>query len=187
MRPFREMSMNADDFVKRLGECIPPQEKLNALGLPKSRIREKINSRRATPRAGIPATRNQNPILELIQNYDLSTVDIGMVTFLNRVIRKEGKLIIGEFEQDPLMLNESTGEVYISDHIKPSHIMCKCALDGAHFLDALIIAARHLSECGVNYPLAWDQTLKHSVAQECASKAGGKEYLKFCEVLIGCE
>ena len=68
-----------------------------------------------------------------------------MVRFTDTLIVQGGSMCIGEFEVDPILMDITSGEIYIVDWAARNHIMWWCAKNGDSFLDALILAERHLS------------------------------------------
>jgi hypothetical protein len=176
--------MDAQKFANELRQLAPPAEKLAENGISQEEIERTLKSYLCIEKKGLD--RQDNPVLDLITRYDLSSVEIGMVRFTDTLIVQGGSMCIGEFEVDPILMDITSGEIYIVDWAARNHIMWWCAKNGDSFLDALILAERHLSRCGYDYTFADDQTAACEVASNCAEAAGGRKYLDFYKVLVAC-
>ncbi len=176
--------MDAQKFANVLAQLAPPAEKLAEQGVsPEGRERER-KSYICVEKKGLD--RQDDAILDLITRYDLSSVEIGMVSFTDEPVQLDGSIYIGEHEGDPILMYISSGEIYVADRDAQKHIMSWCAKDSDSFLDALIIAQRHLSRCGYDDALSNDQVAACEVASECANAAGGTKYLDFYKTLVAC-
>jgi len=176
--------MDAQKFAKELIQLAPPAEKLAEKGISPESIERAQKSYLCIEKKGLD--RQDDPVLDLITRYDLSSVEIGMVRFTDTPIVQDGSMCIGEFEVDPILMDITSGEIYVVDLAARNHIMWWCAKNGESFLDALIIAERHLSRCGYDYTFAGDQAAAFEVASNCAEAAGGRKYLDFYKVLVAC-
>jgi hypothetical protein len=176
--------MDAQKFAKELIQLTPPNEKLAENGVSQEEIERTQKSYLCVERKGLD--RQDDPVLDLITRYDLSSVEIGMVRFTDTPIVQDGSICVGEFEVDPILMDITSGEIYIVDWAARNHITSWCAKNGDSFLDSLIIAERHISRCGYDYALSDNQAAACEVASNCAEAAGGKKYLDFYKMLVAC-
>jgi hypothetical protein len=180
--------MELETFVKELAAAAPSAADLERCGLSTEQARIFIKSFLCVKREHpLSATNGSDQLLELLRQWDLSKVEIGMMRFPNPPTERSGKLCVGCVEVDPLVILPDTGEVVVYELGTKEHLLCHVAKSGSKMLDAMVIAARFLEKCAVgtidfdNYEAAL------SVALECASAAGGDRYLKFYKMLLGAE
>jgi len=176
--------MDAQIFADELRQLAPPAEKLAEKGISSEGIEREQKSYLCVEKKGLE--RQDDPILDLITRYDLSSVEIGMVRFVDEAVQQDGSIYIGEFEVDPILMDITSKEIYVVDRDAHNHIMSWCARNGDSFLDALIIAERRLSRCGIDYALSNDQVAACEIASDCAKVAGGTKYLNFYKTLVAC-
>ena len=177
--------MEPDRFVEDLSQLAPTVSDLEEKGLSPDGARRFVKMffciKREHPLTTIPGT---DKLLELLRNWDLTDVHIGMVCFPEPPVIHKGKIEVGQFEADPLMMNSDTGEIRVEEFgIEPEFVLWPVARNGSGFLDALILAKRFAKERGDADPT--DYVTHHAVAARCAAAAGGDEYLDFYKVLVG--
>lgn len=119
---------------------------------------------------------HDNPVLDLVLRYDMSTVRMGLVSFRNTIETISGKLWFGKAEADRLVVDPGSSRIQLLDHAAPSYVICDCASSGAQFLDALIAGIEPGPE---NDPFEEDSPELPPVAIQCARAAGGEEFLSF--------
>jgi hypothetical protein len=173
--------MTADDFVTKLKQYMPSESSLIEQGITDVyRIQKtyicvpKTNS--------IP---NANPVLDLLQRYDASTVEVGMFQFIFEPIDKGDKWQIANDEADLVVLDKLTGQVRVEELGSNGHVLSNCAHDGEKLLLALVEvkeAYRKLGELG--YPD--DTVLRQNLATPCGLAAGGDLYERYYQYLLGC-
>ncbi len=177
--------MDKSTFVERLARLAPGVEALARIGLSgieANDFREKyICQKRQTE------VREPNEILALLKGWDLSSVKIGMVRFLQQPREIPGKVCIGKVEADPLLLMQSTGEVLVEDLHAPGHVLWVAARNGSSLLDALIPAAEFLTKRGMEEIDFEDTDAARAAAKRCATLAGGERYHDFFSMLLGAE
>lgn len=123
-------------------------------------------------------------LLNLIANFDLSKVEIGMIR-LNNAIQVEGDFyILGTEEVDPLVMYKFNHEISLVDHTDQDHIICYCAENGDKFLDAILVAREFCEERARNPELELDEDIIKRKVDECAKLAGGEKYATFYESMI---
>lgn len=179
--------MTAESFVAELAVCRPSIEDYRAIGASESGAAQMHRRYQAT-RKDVPAF-SQDPmeeILRLLQGWDVSTVEVGLVGFAADVsFTPDLGWIVGAVEIDPLVLREDNGEIDLRDFYQPSHVMSDVARNGSSFLDALIHAAQYFSDCVKRRVDSRDVEVARRVAEECAVQAGGPQYLRFYRSLCG--
>ena len=178
--------MNAIDFVEGL-KNIPSEKNINKYkedGLNNDFIREYLESYLFKSRGG-PIVSNEDPIKDLVSNYDGASVALGMVTF--DIEPKEGSeyFLFGRFEGDHMVINNRTGEIEQQEYGRVNHVLSKAAQNSSRFLDAMLEAAKFLDACGVDDDLYEDQDAINAVAEKCSQLAGGQDYIDFYRVLLG--
>lgn len=177
--------MKAKDFLDRLEALKPTPNELNESGIPEESHAIFIDAYEASMNPNIQY-HNDDPVLDLIENYDASKLEIGMVTFSEPRDLHENLLQIGRFEEDALCLNSNNGEVVVVDGNEPEHLMWKCSSNTDTFLSALICAASFLSG-KLRQDSQFDQIAINDVVRECSVIAGGDTYIDFYKVLLASE
>jgi hypothetical protein len=176
--------MTAEDFVRRLRTAAPGAEQLRNVGFSAQEAAEFQRSFVCVLRSTAPTERQTDPLLDLLSRYELSTIEIGMITFASPAA--EPALVrVGAVEADPLILDRRTGEVLVTEGSPSGGVLWRCARDGARFLDALAPAAEFLARCAFDLTLSDDASARRSRAEECSVAAGGAEYLDFYRMLLG--
>jgi hypothetical protein len=180
--------VTAEAFVQELARNAPSLERLQQIGIDSELAREFVDDyhlkRFSTVEVADP---NEDPLLSLLRNFDLSGFTIGHISFSQPLIVKGEQVIIGDIDADPLVYNLLTREITFCDHECPSFVMSKVAKDGGAFLDALAIASnlfksRLLGD--IPFSKGYD-ALAFPIAKQCAEAAGGDEYLDFYLMLTG--
>jgi hypothetical protein len=127
-----------------------------------------------------------DPLIRLVNNYDVSKTEIGMIWFANDVTESEDYYYVGKLEVDYLFISKFSFEVVILPFDDPLNIAYRCAQNSFLFLDALIEAGKFLETCGVDWSLSDDEKIICSMAEHCAEIAGDEKYKNFYKVLLGC-
>lgn len=126
-------------------------------------------------------------LIDLIDGYDTTRVEIGMLTFLEKTVSDADYIYVGQHEADDLVIDRTTKEVKVKEYGQ-DHILSECAANSAAFLDALFIAASYMATTNLNDESGEDgQRVIYAMANECAEKAGGSEYLPFYLMFLGYE
>jgi hypothetical protein len=180
--------MQPATFVKQLAAMAPSTSDLEESGLSREFAREIAESfvcvKRARP---LEAPKGADAALELLRGWDLSNVEIGMVRFPDPPSGEPQGICIGCVEADQLVIHQKTGEVLVYEYGAKGHVLWRVSRTGSKLLDALINTARFLEEKGSDESNNQDPKMAHRVALECATAAGGTEYLEFFEMLVGAE
>ena len=180
--------MNVINFVNIL-KAIPSEENANKykeLGLDDDFIREYIG-RYFFIENKVKQYDGEDPIKQLVSNYDGNSVAIGLITFDIKPYEDDLYYYFGRFEIDLLAINKNTGEINQLEYGSDSHLLNSAAKSGLLFLEALIEAAKFLDECGIDDDLYEDQVAINAIADKCSQLAGGDTYLDFYRVLLGSE
>jgi hypothetical protein len=128
---------------------------------------------------------SNNSLLSLLQHYDCSKVEIGVVNFIEEVVEEVDYYEIGNIEQDILSLNKITQEVEVLDYLQTSHVIWKCAANGDKFLDALLVAAIFFTSRLKDPSLMQNNSYAFEQVNLCTQNAGGDIYTDFYKMLLG--
>lgn len=124
-------------------------------------------------------------LLNLIANYDLSKVEIGMVSFNNSIETDGDYYILGNDETCPLIMNRFNYEISVRDFINFDFVVCECAENGEKFLDALIAFGDFVVKTrDLEFDTPVDNALISSKIEECTQLAGGEKYRTYYEAMI---
>jgi hypothetical protein len=177
--------MNAQQFAEQLNRIAGTAVgELVKRGLSKRDARMIADMYKCKPREKPLLLEDEgNQILMLMKYWNVSKLEIGMVRFQEGPVESKDGLQIGEVEADPLILSLETRQTIVEELGTDGHVLWTVAHDDTGFLDALAKAAGFLRE---RTDLA-DTTTARRVATECASLAGGQDYLDFYLMLLGGE
>lgn len=177
--------MNAENFVMELEKIPQSIEQLQKQEVSKNYIKTLLESYKVKKRS--KNIHSDNPIIELIENYDATNVQIGMIGFDERIEQNEEYMFFGKFEVDDLAIKKSLGTVVLLEN-GLDYVVYQCASSGSNFLDAIIVAAGYLEKRAVDDNLYENQELTCKIAEECAEIAGSKStYQEFYKMLFGCD
>jgi hypothetical protein len=178
--------MNHHEFVKEL--CTLPFEDsvyLNA-GLDEEFIRENRNRyiavERRTP--GKSNTNFNDPIISLIQEYDVKNIEIGMINFGRKIAKHSSFIVFGTFELDRLAISIITKDIVLLPE-SSDEIGMYCAMNGQKFLESAIFIGKFLEKRGIDDNLYDDEDANSLIAEQCAELAGGSKYLNFYRMMLG--
>src|SRR5580704_5312484 len=106
--------MDPETFVHQLKSLAPTKEQLSVKGLPESFIDDLIQSYICVPkkRTYIKIL-SQDTLVRLIQTYDCSKIEIGIIKIANRIKENLEVFDIGNAEQDVLAINKITLEIEV--------------------------------------------------------------------------
>ncbi|MDC2663188.1 MULTISPECIES: hypothetical protein [Bacteroidaceae] len=133
--------MNATDFVKAIKEITPSrkdyQEKAPDLN---GFIDILINSHKIEKKDVHTDIPEKDAILDLIYNYDVSSLEIQIFKFNKEddVIENDKFIFVGWAEAFPFAISKQTGEIIEADWGTPDYIVNYLAKDQEAFLEALI-------------------------------------------------
>lgn len=127
---------------------------------------------------------SQYPLVELVENYDCSNVEIGMIKFDERVEVKGRFIFTGRFEVDDLAIDLTTGSVVMLE-CGLEHILYNCAQNDSSFLEAILNIAVFLERRTVEEGLYENEELNIQMAEEFGDIAGGEKYYDFYKMMLG--
>ena len=179
--------LSPDSFAARLARYTPTLESQLAFGLTPTEAEAESD----TYRCGRIKPESQavfdDPLLRLVDEFDTSTLEIGLVRFSREVEHRGGDYCIGVVEADPILVDRKTGRVRTEDLACPGHEMWPCGASGEQFLEALLLVAEFYGPDLVDYHDPAYQPRAHQMAAKCAEVAGGDEYHDLYLMLLGCE
>ena len=177
--------MNAQEFVDKL-KSIPSQKTIDIYrnkGLDDDFIAEYLGNYNF--RKLDNTVEYDDPIKSLVNNYDGSTVTLGMITFDIEPEEDEDYYVFGAFEADILAINKNLKTIEMLEYGTDDHVLCKCAQNSSSFLDAVIEAAHFAEKCSSDQTLYQNKKALSVVIEKCGELAGGEDYLDFYKVMLG--
>lgn len=174
------------NFIENLKALQPSREILLTYNLPADYINELMKNFECQVKKQI--RRNiisDDVILNLLNQFDCSTIQIGLITLSQEAIEKEDYYLLGHVELDLLSLNKITKEIEVRDHDDNSHIIWKCASSSLKFLNALLVCAESFSKRIENVSLSDDEVFISKTIIACTRTAGGENYKRFYKMLFG--
>jgi hypothetical protein len=168
--------MNADEFALRLESLMPTADDLRRSGVGSA------SAVAAVQEAYVCTLKKYvtvflDPVLDLVDRYDASKVEIGGFSFGKEVVQHDGLCFFGILEVDPVAVSVESSEILWFYHYDMS-VVSKCALNGAHFLDALLEIARVVAICPED-----DDFVRIGV-ENAIVLAGGEPCRRFLEAVI---
>jgi len=183
-----DCDMDVGAFVKQLAEAAPSYSDLERCGFTGEQSDEFIRSFHCVKRdRPLQEPAGHDCLLELLRNWDLSKVEIGMVRFPDPPAERTGKICVGCVEADPFAILSDDGEIVVHELGTKDHLLWRVAKNGSTLLNALVIAALFLGKRAVGTIDFSDYEAARSAALQCASAAGGEKYLDFYKMLLGAE
>jgi len=125
-----------------------------------------------------------NEIGLLFSNYQIKDMEIGMISFFEKPIKKDSTYILGKIEMDELIYSLTDEKIYIQER-GYQVILCDCAKGIANFLSALAILSEHFSKVMLDNELYDDLAYLEKIAISAANAAGNESYLNFYKMLLG--
>jgi len=175
--------MKAQRFVQELEALSPSYEELLKQGFPESYCSEVLGLFRFVRRQRRLDCQKDDAVLNLIAEYDTTTVDIGGVQFRNEIAEVGDKFIVGRFEADVIILDMRTKALYVLEWGTENSVIARAAKDSERFLDALILLRVSITECA-SLSKHRDQDWLDARARMCAEAAGGDEYLPLYHMIL---
>ncbi len=176
--------MDARKFTIELQKIEPKQDDLIKLGLSKDAIKN-IMACHICKQKKKSLSEEGDELLNLIANYDVAKLEIGMVTFFNTIQHDADYYKVGEVESDSLVLRKNTKEILVLEEFEESNILWYCAKNGSMFLDALLFCASFFNKRLFNDAFWEDRNLILTVVKESTKLAGGNKYQDFYKMLLG--
>ncbi len=166
--------MRGADFLVALQNVMPQRVELEACGLSPGEIESVQATFRFVPRKRSRST-SRSELEKMILDNDCSSVEVGLIRFLDWPCEHRHGVQVAFCEADPLVVSPA-GTVTMHDHANADKAM-KCGADSERFLDALraFIAIRREKQ-------NWKGRVGEA-AKVCAEKAGGDDYAAFYRLL----
>lgn len=179
--------MTEREFIERLREIPFSREQYASAGVSEEFIARTIEGYNPKFKTSIRYVYSDDPLIRLVSDYDVSKTEVGMICFDSEVDETDEYYYVGKFEVDLLCVSKFSKEIVILAFDDPLRVIYKCAQNSFVFLEAIIVAAKFLEKCGLNADVRNNQLTICSMAENCSELAGGKKYLDFYKVLLGCE
>jgi hypothetical protein len=170
--------MNAKQFVKKINTLIEGKKE-DTLRIKGNEHIEKVFSMMEI----YPVkhqTSYKDELSSLINNYEMSQVEIGMFSFLDKYSVSDNFLFFGKIDMDLLGAKRDTREIILVDHDDENFIMLRCAKNSESFLDFLFL----YTEFVVNKVIGshnFDWPNKEIIIELC----GGSDYTQFVDFICG--
>ena len=133
--------MNAIDFVSSISKITPKKSDIKEnTGFSDSFVDTYINDMRIVKKISDVNIADNNAILNLIYNYDLTKFSILSISFnkAEDIVEDENYIYIGWVEAFPFAIAKKTGEIVELAWEDPTFIVSYMAKDQCSFLDILI-------------------------------------------------
>lgn len=174
--------MNAKEFVKNYIETKIPESELVKLGFSNSFVNN-LNKCYIVPEKQVYIN-TDNELSNLIYNFDVSNIEIGLIRFNNILKDNEKFIFIGKIEIDEIILNKKTLEIEVYE-FGTTHVLWSCAKNASTFLESLIMCNTFFNNRIIDDRL-WENMQETSkVIQSCTSIVGGTKYADFYKMLLG--
>lgn len=178
--------MNADEFVTKLRDLAPTTSVLNECGYPAAEADRFLDSfvcrRRTTP---LNIATHGDAMLELIDKWDLSHVEIGPICFHAQPEQFPGHLEIGTIEGDRLVYRKDTKAYALLESPNIARFMCVAALNGNLLLDGLIEVAGYYAKTATDEIDIDDEDTGAEIKRRCMAAFGGGQCESFCTTVLG--
>ena len=178
--------MNADEFVIKLKNIAPAKSVLLGCDYSADEADGFIDSfvcRRRSEPIGIES--NGDSMLELLDKWDISHVEIGPICFHAVPERLESHLEIGIVEGDRLVYRSDARDYALLDSQNLSHVMCAAASNGDSLLNGLIQVAGYFAKTGIDEIDIDDEDAGAEIKSKCIAAFGGSKYESFCTTVLG--
>ncbi len=186
--------MNVENYVKKLVELSPSIKALEARKLSVKLIEMYSSSLILIPNN--EKIKEDNPIIHIIKNYDISQFCIIDFRFLQESNQVSDYLIFGESEADSMAITDygeivkilytDVGEYELDNSWEITHIT-PCSKNSETFLEALKIAAELQSRRFSGDVKGNDFEKNQSYAERCITVSGGEKYRQFWWSFLNCE
>jgi hypothetical protein len=173
--------MNADDFAVQLEGLAPPLSALTGRGLSEP---EAVEFRAGYVCRRLSRSAETDSLLDLCANFDVSSVEISVLTLCRPSDFDRQHWSVGHFEADIVVYPKAGGAVSTRDHEDLKRQLCSCARTSDAFLSALLVVARFATERILHPEQAEEPATGRHVLDQCLLFAG-KECEPFYRVLLG--
>jgi hypothetical protein len=178
--------MDQDIFVTRLRKLAPAFEDFGERNLSDLFKKNFIERYYCPPKPKISQkSYSIDPIISLLQYYDCSKVEIGVVTFLKEIVEEVNYYQIGNIEQDILSVNKTILQIEVLDYLNRDHVIWECASNSGRFLEALLLSAEYFTSRIKSPSLINNHNYTFDRVDMCTEIAGGETYIDFYKMLLG--
>jgi hypothetical protein len=115
----------------------------------------------------------------LINNYEMSGVEIGKLTFFGKYKIINEYYFFGNMDMDLVGFDINNREILIADHDNSNFVMMNCAKNSEAFLDVLYLYINYIFKS-----FSKKEILKSEDIEEIYKIAGGLKYKKFIDFLF---
>lgn len=172
--------MTASEFVRRVKQLAPSVDEMKRIGLD-SELIDLVDQIFRIDRRTERNVDLKNPILELIENYDLSKFEARAIRFKDRPVIENDNTIFASDGINDLMIDNKTGVIMLRD--LENQTVLSCATSANSFLNALLVLMEYQALISMK-DCRKDLSIKSKYASMATSAAGGDEYLKYYETLV---
>ncbi|SJZ93259.1 hypothetical protein [Sediminibacterium ginsengisoli] len=176
--------MEASLFVEKLKMLAPLKEEFKGLDMPDDFIEQLISSYNCTLKTNDNLVFLKDPILTLLNSYDCSNLEIGIIKFYNNPIENVDYYKIGNVDADILILEKLTLKIVVLDYANLDHIIWECASNSANFLEALLVCSECLTSKLKSISAEIPYSITSAYINRCAIAAGGEQYIDFYKMLL---
>jgi len=178
--------MNHQDFVSRLRNVPLDKTVYELAGMNEKEIDANNKRFLCLKKANLSTDYNlgDDEIVRLVSEFDLSNIEIGMITFSKSIVKREDYLLFGKFETDDLGINTISKEIIMLEQFSV-HILYPAAKNSLTFLDSIIFIASFLEKGGIDFNLYENEEANLVVAEEASEIAGGEKYFYFYRMMLG--
>lgn len=171
--------MPGSDFLAAVRKAMPDRDELEDYGLDDEEIDAIQSTFSSRARVAKPSPEESASELErMILDNDCSTVEIGLVRFLERP-RPHSEGVAVAYCEANMIVVRADGSVSLYDHAAPATVAMECAASSEAFLDGLaaFVEIRANKSDWMGRPAL--------AAQHCSAQAGGSAYMDFFATLCG--
>jgi len=179
-----QSAMSAEEFIEQLRDVLQPREKYIEFHRGEKGYAEAYSMYNPPPRVLEPEVITSDPFIHLVTHYDMTHTFIGRVWFDlddSMLLEDEINYHVAKFDGDFLCISKDSGEVlvYSSQDLTFKTHKYRCAVNGASFLEALVVMAAFVENATFNIALFENESVIDTLAEHCAELAGGQEYFEF--------
>ncbi len=177
--------MDPSEFASKLSELAPEKSKLLSADYGDDEADRFIDTFRCIPReSALGIETHDDGLLELMDGWDISNVEIGSLCFLSEPAVLNRHLEVASIESDQLVFCTEGKDYALLDH-ESGEVLCRASHDGRALLKALLCIAVFYSKTAVDGIEVDDDLEALKVKAESISQLGGEEFETFCTTLLG--
>lgn len=174
--------MEAAEFVEKLRSIEIDASLLKKQGVSDEFIEDIKRAYIVLPKA--LSIESQYAIVELVENYDCSHLEIGMVTLTAKTEESGNFIYFGKANEHDLAIDTITGAVVLLES-GFDDLLFNCAQNDRYFLSAIFNVAAFLERRSVEEGLYENEELNIEMAEEFGDIAGGSAYYDFYKMMLG--